>query len=146
MQLQAHKDAIALSDKRRLEADLRKRDEDVRMLMRRMAAIEEERAVWAARTGAATVKTEHGEGDVDEPKTKDDKMPDNTWQEIQRKVEEHLKTRCRACRGRSLQHQFRVTRVPSTMRGWPRRDPPPVWRTSKATTSSPRQAGRPTRA
>ena len=75
MQLQAHKDAIALSDKRRLEADLRKRDddmrkqgEDMRVLLQRMAAIE-------ARAGAATVKTEHGEGDIDKPKTKDGKMP-----------------------------------------------------------------------
>ena len=74
-QRQAHKDAKALSDKQRLEADLRKQGDDMRMLLQRMAAIEEECAQWAARTGAATVKTEHGEGDVDKPEAKDDKMP-----------------------------------------------------------------------
>ena len=100
------------------------------MLMRRMAAIEEERAIWAARTGAATVKTEHGEGDVDEPKTKDDKMPGMADDSEEGQGAPHVKTRCRACRGRSLPHHLqdaRRCRVPSTMRGWSWRDPPPVW-------------------
>ena len=71
--LLAHQEAKTLSKEKKMEATLHEVTEANRMLMRRMAAQDEERAVWAARTGAETVKTEHGEGDVDEPSN--DKIP-----------------------------------------------------------------------
>ena len=61
---QAHKE-------KDMEAILRETNETNRMLMRLLAAQDEE--VRAARTDAETVKTEHGEGDVDEPF--DDEVP-----------------------------------------------------------------------
>ena len=42
-----------------LQATIRESTEANRMMMQHMAAQDEERAVWAARTGAETVKTEH---------------------------------------------------------------------------------------
>jgi hypothetical protein len=64
--------AQALSKEKDMEATLRETNETNRMLMRLLAARDEE--VRAARTNAETVKTEHGEGDVDEPSN--DKIPE----------------------------------------------------------------------
>ena len=73
VQFRAHlaQQAQALSKEKDMEATLRETNETNRMLMRLLAARDEE--VRAARTDAETVKTEHGEGDVDEPS--DDKIP-----------------------------------------------------------------------